>query len=85
MKSVLSLFSSSDSTSTESSPFPRYVGVTPPTRGAISNPRSKSEDSFRTTKSDKSFTIEKETRWEHLNTFMNTFENKILTRAWMHL
>jgi hypothetical protein len=28
MKSVLSLFSRSDSTSTESTPFPRHVGVT---------------------------------------------------------
>jgi hypothetical protein len=79
MKGVLSLFSRSDSTSTESTPFPRYVGVTLPTRGAISSLRSKSEDKLRATKSDKSFTSEKEIRWEHLkhlNTLIDTFENK---------
>jgi hypothetical protein len=53
MRSILSLISKLENCSTESTPLFGYVGVTPPPQGVISSSIATSEDSFRTTKSER--------------------------------
>jgi len=53
-ESAFPLLTRSESTSTASTPFPRYVGVAPPTgETTINSSRAVSEDSFRSNRSEK--------------------------------
>ncbi len=64
----------SESTSTASTPFPRYVGVAPPTgETTINSSRAVSEDSFRSNKSEKSFTSRNKTTRERSQETLDSF------------
>jgi hypothetical protein len=63
-----------ESTSTASTPFPRYVGVAHPTgETIIKSSRAVSEDSFRSNRSEKSFTSRNETIREHSQETLDSF------------
>jgi hypothetical protein len=73
-ESAFFLLTRSESTSTASTPFLRYVGVAPPTgETTIKSSRAVSEDKFRSNRSEKCFTSKNETIQEHSQETIDSF------------
>jgi len=73
-ESAFPLLTRSESTSTAITPFPRYVGVAPPTgETTINSSRAVSEDSFRSNRSEKSLSSKNETIQERSQETLDSF------------